>query len=97
MPKATKTYTVTDVERFHELGDITENGVTYDSWMVGSSGMRFCLLQQRHHSATDIAMAKRYLKRDRDVIQITVAEVDKQPENTDSASVRSPRNTRFSY
>jgi hypothetical protein len=94
MPKATKTYTMTDVERFLNLGDVTENGVTYDSWMVGSSGMRFCLLQQRHHSATDIAMAKRYLRRDRDVIQITVAEVD-GPHDAATSSPRVRRNTRF--
>lgn len=95
MPKPTKSYTATDVERFRELGDITENGVTYDSWLVGSSGMSFCLLQQPQHSGADIAMAKRYLKRDRDVIQITVVEVDRK--DGDSVPLRSPRNTRFSY
>jgi len=68
-----KTYTITDSERFRALGDVTENGVTYDSWLVGSSGMSFCLLQQPQHTQGDIAMAKRYLKRDRDVVRITVA------------------------
>jgi len=71
----TKIYTIADSERFRALGDVTENGVTFDSWLVGSNGMSFCLLQQPQHSHGDIDMAKRYLKRDRDVVRITVAKV----------------------
>ena len=76
MPRRPKSYNEADVSRFLELGDVTENAVTFDSWMVGSSGMDFCLLQQPHHTRNDIALAKRYLRRDRDVIRITVVEVD---------------------
>lgn len=76
MSKETKSYTSADVARFRELGDITENGVTYDSWMESSAGTRFCLLQQPHHTDSDINLAKLYLKRDRDVLgTITVAAV----------------------
>jgi hypothetical protein len=77
MPKVVKSYSTADVERYRELGDVTENGVTYDSWMASSNGMTFCLLQQPQHTPADIAMAKRYLKRDRDVVRITVVEVDR--------------------
>lgn len=83
MQSPRKTYSVTDAERFRTLGDVTENGVTFDSWLVGSSGMSFCLLQQPQHSPGDIAMAKRYLKRDRDVVKIAVVRVE-DPEKSGS-------------
>jgi hypothetical protein len=89
MPKDTKSYTPADVARFRELGDITENGVTYDSWMESSAGTKFCLLQQPHHTENDMSLAKLYLKRDRDVIGITVAAVVPQS-NADGESDARP-------
>jgi hypothetical protein len=84
------------VARFRELGDITENGVTYDSWMESSAGTKFCLLQQPHHTEHDMSLAKLYLKRDRDVLgTITVAAVVPES-NAEGESDASPSKPRFS-
>lgn len=62
------TYTKEDLIKCKSHHDITPNGIAFEWWLASSEGAGFCLLRESHHTREDIAIAKHYLKNDRDVV-----------------------------
>jgi len=60
------------MERCRKFGDITDNGVVFESWITGPQGARFVLFREPHHTLEDIRGARRYLRRNHDVVSISV-------------------------
>lgn len=61
-------YSREETQRFRKAGDVTPNGVVFDWYLLGPDGAHFVLIRGPHHTAEDIAKAKAYLKRNRDVV-----------------------------
>ena len=69
-------FTRSDYDKCLRYGDITPNGVAFRWELAGPQGARFCLLRTADVSAEMIADAKAYLRRERDVVKITVEDVE---------------------
>ena len=76
------TYTRKEVERFRKSGNVTENGVVFDWWLVNCDGAGFCLIREPHHTDDDIKKAREHIKNDRDVVgSIRVATISTEVAN----------------
>ena len=51
-----------------KAGNITNNGIVFDSRPTGKHGSSFELFREQSHSETDIKKAKHEIARDRDVV-----------------------------
>jgi hypothetical protein len=64
--------TSTELKEIREQGhDVTppeSGGVVFEWWIVNMNGAGFKLIQEPHHSDEDIENAKKYLRRERDVV-----------------------------
>ena len=69
-------YTAEEIERFRKFGDETDNGVAFDWGYANINGAYFILLREPKHTDEDIAKAKAFLKRNRDVVSIRVEKMD---------------------
>lgn len=65
-------YTRAVVDRLRKFGDVTPNGVVFDWELAGPGGASFILVREPHHTDADIDEAKRYLKSERDVVRLSV-------------------------
>lgn len=72
-PTTTRTYDRERVERLRQYHTVTDNGVTYDERLAGSSGMHFTLIREQKHTDDDMEAAEDYLRRNRDVVDVDIA------------------------
>lgn len=71
-------YTRKEIERLRNFGDVTKNGVVFDWELVSCEGAGFTLLREAHHTDADIEEAKRQIRRDRDVVRMSVEDVSEE-------------------
>jgi hypothetical protein len=76
-----RTYTSTERDRFAKFGDVTKNGVVFDYQLASSAGAAFTLIREPRHTDDDIRIAEEHLRRDRDVVSLTVALLENSTEN----------------
>lgn len=67
------TYTAAELAKAHRLREVTPNGIAFDWWLVNSQGAGFALFRAPQHTDADIAAAKSYLRRERDVLTLKVS------------------------
>jgi len=72
-------YTQEQVDRFRRFHDVTPNGVVFNWGLAGPDGAWFHLIREAHHTAADINEAKAHLRRQRDVVSITIAHIGGPP------------------
>jgi hypothetical protein len=66
-----------EYDRIRQWGhDATDNGVLFDWGLAGPDGAWFTLIREPHHTDADIAVAKRQLYNDRDVVSLSVGVYD---------------------
>lgn len=75
------TYTTTERDRCANAGDVTPNGVVFDWELVNINGAGFTLIREPHHTDDHIRIAEEYLRRERDVVRLSVATLDASDED----------------
>lgn len=75
------TYTTTERDSCANAGDVTPNGVVFDWELVNINGAGFTLIREPHHTDDDIRIAEEYLRRERDVVRLSVAMLDASDED----------------
>jgi len=75
------TYTTAERDRCANAGDVTRNGVVFDWELVNIHGAGFTLIREPHHSDNQIRIAEEYLRRERDVVRLSVAMLDASDED----------------
>ena len=76
-----RTYTTTERDRFAKFGDVTKNGVVFDYQLASSAGAAFTLIREPRHTDDDIQIAEEHLRRDRDVVSLSIALLDNSAED----------------
>lgn len=76
-----RTYTTTERDRFAKFGNVTKNGVVFDYQLASAAGAAFTLIREPHHTDDEIRIAEEHLRRDRDVVSITVAFLENSTED----------------
>src|SRR5690349_18215661 len=74
-------YTITERDRCAAAGDVTKNGVVFDYELVSINGAHFTLIREPHHTDDDIRIAEKHLRRDRDVVQLSVKRLESSDED----------------
>lgn len=69
-------YTIEQVKRFREFGDVTRSDVAFDWYLASSAGAGFILIREPRHTDDDIRRAKDQIRSDRDVVCMRVTRVD---------------------
>lgn len=78
------TYTITERDRCAAAGDVTKNGVVFDYELVSINGAHFTLIREPHHTDDDIRIAEEHVRRDHDVVQLSVARLESSDEDPTS-------------
>ena len=58
------------LDRCKDAGDVTPNGVCYEWGLAGPNGAWFVLLKEPKHTKEDLRIAERYLRSQRDVVNL---------------------------
>jgi hypothetical protein len=74
-------YTITERDRCAAAGDVTKNGVVFDYELVSINGAHFTLIREPYHTDDDIRIAKEHLRRDHDVVKLSVARLESSNED----------------
>jgi hypothetical protein len=59
---------VTQINQSYTCDALLDKRMFYTSELAGQEGARFWLFKEKHHTAEDIEIARRYLKAQRDVV-----------------------------
>jgi|SRR5215211_5985150 hypothetical protein len=78
------TYTITERDRCAAAGDVTKNGVVFDYELVSIYGAHFTLIREPHQTDDDIRIAEEHVRRDHDVVQLSVARLESSDEDPTS-------------
>ena len=79
-----RTYTTIERDRCANAVDVTKNGVVFDWELVNINGAGFTLIREPHHTDDDIRIAEEHLRRDRDVVRLSVALLEPSDEDPNS-------------
>jgi len=61
------------IAKARSYGDvIIPENIAFEERLANRDGMCFTLLLEDHHTADDVRIAKRYLRRNRDVVEIDI-------------------------
>lgn len=74
-------YPITERDRCAKFGDVTKNGVVFDWDLVNVNGGHFVLIRESRHSNEDIQLAEDCIRRDRDVVRLSVRNLEDSPED----------------
>jgi hypothetical protein len=78
------TYTRTERDSCANAGDVTRNGIVFDYQLVSINGAHFTLIREAHHTDDDIRIAEEHLRRDRDVVGLSVASLETSDDDPNS-------------
>jgi len=81
------TYTITERDRCAAAGYVTKNGVIFDYELVSINGAHFTLIREPHHTDDDIKLAEEHVRRDHDVVGLSVGCLE--PSNEDPTATTS--------
>jgi hypothetical protein len=79
-----RTYTTPERDRYAKFGDVTKNGVVFDWELASSAGAAFTLIREPHHTDDDMRVAEEHLRRNRDVVSLSVALLESSAEDPNS-------------
>jgi hypothetical protein len=63
------------MEQERKRGNVTRTGVVYNDELVNCNGCSFLFFREDHHTDEDIASAKAEIRRDRDVVRMSIERV----------------------
>jgi hypothetical protein len=78
------THTISERDRCAAAGYVTTKGVVFDYELVSINGAHFTLIREPHHTDDDIRIAEEHVRRDHDVVQLSVACLESSNEDPTS-------------